>query len=311
MESITSNMKSNDPYRIAALAARHVLILNFILFVTKAITGWFGGSFALIADAVNNLTDVGLSLGLYFGIKLAGKPPDDNHAYGHGKIETEIGRLIGLVVLATAGGIVGAGIGRLDEVHPPPHLAVLIVAALSIGIKEYMYRYQQRLAIRLSSQALAADALNHRTDVAATSCVLLGSLAVWIGGSKYAFVDGMAAIVVGGIMAFAAGRAVISSSREMLDEMPPNEIIVRIQKTVLEVPGIVTTEKILGRKMGMQYAVDVHIVVNKDMSVYDAHALGHIAKDQIIANVPQVSQVLVHIEPDSMEHKSCTEVELQ
>ena len=311
MDSIKSNITSNDPYRTAALAARHVLVLNFILFVTKAITGWLGGSFALIADAVNNLTDVGLSLGLFFGIKLAGKPPDDNHAYGHGKIETEIGRIIGLVVLATAGGIIMAGFNRMDDMHPPPHLAVIIVAALSIGIKEYMYQYQQRLAVRLSSQALAADALNHRTDVAATSCVLLGSLAVLIGGSKYAFVDGVAAIVVGGIMAFAAGRAVISSSREMLDEMPPKELIDRIQQAVLEVPGIVATEKILGRKMGMQYAVDVHLEVSGEMSVCDAHALGHRAKNQIIAKVPKVSQVLVHIEPDSSEHKSCPEVEMQ
>jgi cation diffusion facilitator family transporter len=241
MNSIQSNPEKNDPYKVAIMAARNVLFLNFALFVVKAITGWYGESFALIADAVNNLTDVGLSVGLYFGMKIASKPPDDIHAYGHGKVETEIGRIMGLVVLATAGGIIVAGFNRLNDVNPPPHFCVIAVAAISIGVKEYMYRYQRNLATRLSSQALAADALNHRTDVGATACVLLGTLVVLIGNSKYLFVDDLAAITVGVFMAFAAGRVVLKSTQELLDEMPPQEIIDRIKNAVLEVPGIEAT----------------------------------------------------------------------
>ena len=298
MPSITPKAPQHaDPYIIAKRAARFILFLNFILFTAKAIAGWFGHSYALFADGLNNLTDVGISFTLFLALRFASKPPDAEHAYGHGKIETEIARVVGVFVLATAGGIIVGGFQKLGDQHPTPTLWVIIVATFSILVKEYMYRFLRKIANRISSRALEADALNHRTDVAATSCVLIGSLIVKIGGAELSAIDDIVAILVGIIMAYAASRVVLSSTQDMLDIMPPDDIIRRIRNVVKTVPGVCDTEKILGRKMGMFYNIDIHIEVNPALSVYDAHAIGHQAKEFVKNSIPEIGDILVHIEP--------------
>ncbi len=298
MPSVTSAVSQHaDPYLIAKRAARFILLLNFILFTAKAIAGWFGHSYALFADGLNNLTDVSISLTLFLALRLASKPPDAEHAYGHGKIETEIARIVGVFVLATAGGIIVGGFQNLGEQHPVPAQSVIVVAALSILVKEYMYRFLHKIAKRISSRALEADALNHRTDVAATSCVLFGSLLIRIGGEKLSAIDDVVAIFVGLIMAYAASRVVLSSTQDMLDIMPPEDIIQKVRKIVLTVPGVCDTEKILGRRMGMFYNIDMHIEVNPALAVQEAHSIGHRAKELVKSKMPEICDILVHIEP--------------
>lgn len=298
MPSVTSAVSQHaDPYLIAKRAARFILLLNFILFTAKAIAGWFGHSYALFADGLNNLTDVSISLTLFLALRLASKPPDAEHAYGHGKIETEIARIVGVFVLATAGGIIVGGFQNLGEQHPVPAQSVIVVAALSILVKEYMYRFLHKIAKRISSRALEADALNHRTDVAATSCVLFGSLLIRIGGEKLSAIDDVVAIFVGLIMAYAASRVVLSSTQDMLDTMPPEDIIQKVRKIVLTVPGVCDTEKILGRRMGMFYNIDLHIEVSPSLAVQEGHEIGHRAKELVKSKMPEIGDLLVHIEP--------------
>ncbi len=290
-----------DPYFIAKRAARLILLLNFILFTAKAIAGWFGHSYALFADGLNNLTDVGISLTLFLALHLASKPPDAEHAYGHGKIETEIARVMGVFVLATAGGIIVGGFQKLGDPHSVPTQSVIIVAALSILVKEYMYRFLHKTAKQISSRALEADALNHRTDVAATSCVLFGSLLIKFGGEKLSTIDDIIAILVGLIMAYAASKVVLSSTRDMLDIMPPEDIIQRIRDIVRTVPGVCDTEKILGRKMGMFYNIDLHIEVSPALAVQEGHEIGHRAKELVKSKMPEIGDILVHVEPQLAE----------
>lgn len=289
--------QETDSYAIAKRAAQYILLLNFLLFTAKAIAGWFGHSFALFADGLNNLTDVGISLTLFFALRLASKPPDAEHAYGHGRIETELARIVGVVVLATAGGIIVGGFHKLNDQHPKPALAVILIAVISIIVKEYMYRYLRKTARRISSRALEADAINHRSDVGATFCVLLGTLVVKLGGNNLSSVDDIAAILVGLIMAFAAGRVVLSSTKDMLDIMPPQDIIQRIREIVKSVPGVYDTEKILGRRMGMFYNIDIHIEVDPALTVHEGHAISHHAKEVVKMRMPEIGDILVHIEP--------------
>ncbi len=271
--------------------------LNLLLCLFKLAVGWWGDSFALLADGVNNLADVGVSAALFFGIRIAQRPPDAEHPYGHGKFEHEVSRLVAIAVLATGGAIIAGGFGNLGTMHEPPSRIVLVVAVFAIVLKVYMYRYQRRLAIRLLSGALAADALNHKTDALATGCVFVGTLAIWIGGRDWAPADDVAAIAIGGLMIWASGRAIWDASSELLDKMPPPDVVEHIRLLAKHFPGVAGVDKIVGRKAGMFYLIDIHIEVPGEMTVTEAHHLGHQVKDWLMAEMPEIGDIIVHIEP--------------
>ncbi|MDA1193056.1 MAG: cation diffusion facilitator family transporter [Candidatus Poribacteria bacterium] len=276
-----------------------VLIGNVALALLKAYYGWRGGSYALTADALNNLTDVAMSVGLLAGIALARRPPDDDHPYGHGKIETELARMIAIGVLLTSGAIAMGAWKRIGSPHPTPESAVLWVAAVGIVVKEFMYRIQRRAAIRSGSPALEADALNHRADVGATFAVLIGAGAIRLGGENWAVADDLAAFVVAGIMAYGSASFLWAASHEMLDARVPQELEDTVRRIVRSMRDehVRGVEKFIGRKMGVYYVLDLHLHVTWDVTVYEGHRLAHRVKEAILREMPSVSDVLVHVEP--------------
>jgi cation diffusion facilitator family transporter len=295
--------EADRSYRTAARAARITFFLNLLLCATKIAVGWLGNSFALIADGLNNLTDVGVSAALFIGLGLARRPPDEHHPYGHGKIEQELTRIVATAVLVTGGGIIWEAIKRLSERGEHPDAMVLVVAAGSIGVKVFMYYYQNRAAAQTGSAALAADALNHKADVAATSCVLLGTALVRLGGPTWALADEVATIAVGVLMVLAAGREIYQASSELLDKVPPRDIVRNIRQLAEGYPGIRGVDLVTGRKSGMHYLIDIHLEVPGEMSVTDAHYLGHQVKDWIMNAMPEIVDIIVHVEPGAQERK--------
>lgn len=288
-------------YGEAMRASRWMLVLNLLLCAFKLVVGWLGGSFALLVDGVNNLADVGVSIALFMGMRVAQRPPDDEHAYGHGKFEHEVARFVAIAVLVTGGAIIAGGFERLGDAHPPPSSAVLVVAVCAIALKIYMYRHQKRLANRLSSGALSADALNHKTDAAATGCVLVSTIAIWMGGPEWAGADDAAAIAIGALMIWASGRAIWEASSELLDKMPPPDVVEHIRLLARNFPGVTGVDKIIGRKTGMFYLIDIHLEVPGSMTVTEAHRLGHQMKDWVMAELPEIADIIVHIEPRPRE----------
>lgn len=286
-----------ESYNVARRAAVLMLGLNVLLCACKLGVGWAGGSFALVADGLNNLTDIGVSAALFLGMLIARRPPDKEHAYGHGKFEQETSRIISVIVAVTGGGIIVSGVRNLADGHGTPAYSVLVVASLAIVLKLYMYRYQNRIATRLSSSALAADALNHKADIAATSCVFVGTAAIWVGGPAWAPADDLAAILVGLLMAVAAGHTLLETSSELLDRMPPPDMVDQIRRLASSFPQIAGVDKILGRRAGLHYLIDIHLEVAGQMTVSEAHMLGHQVKDWLMAEMPQIGDVTVHIEP--------------
>ncbi len=284
-------------YDTAARAVWLIFGLNLALCVAKLLAGWSGHSFALVADGINNLGDVGISVALLAGIWLARRPPDYNHAYGHGKLEQETSRVVGLAVLVTGVFVVIEGLGRLDDDHGPPEPLVLQVAVAAILVKWFMYFYQRRAATRLGSGALAADALNHKLDIAATACVLAGSGALWLGGPAWAPADDAAAVAVGALMCCTAGQVVYQASSELLDHMPPDEMLAQIRAIACAYPGVMGVEQLVGRKAGMHYLIDLHLEVAGGLQVRAAHSLGHQVKARIMTQVPQIQDIAIHIEP--------------
>jgi len=288
---------SNAVYHRAIQAAWLMMGLNLVLCIFKLSVGWWGGSFALLADGVNNLADVGVSVALFFGLQFAQRPPDKEHPYGHGKIEHEVSRVVSIVVLVTGGGIVVGALTRLNDLHAPPDRLVLLVAVCAIVLKVFMYRYQSKMAVELSSGALAADALNHKMDAAATGCVVVGTVAIWMGGQAWAPADDVAAILIGVLMIWASSRSIWEASSALLDEMPPSDVVRHIRLLAEHFPKVKGVEKIMGRKMGLFYLIDLHLEVPGEMPVTEAHQLGHDVKDWLMAELPEIGDIIVHIEP--------------
>ncbi len=288
---------TSDRYAVAVRAARVTFLLNLALCLVKLATGWVGHSFALIADGVNNLTDVALSAALYLGMRLARRPADAGHPYGHGKIEQELTRIVAGVVLVTGGGIMWEAVQRLGHGGPGPTPLVLVVAVASIGVKFLMFFALQRVARRIGSGALAADAMNHKSDVAATSCVVLGTLAVRLGGQAWTSADEVATILVGLLMILAAGRQIYEVSDELLDRVAPTDLLTNIRALARAYPGIVGVDLVTGRKAGMHFLIDLHLEVDPQMPVQRAHYLGHQVRDRIIQELPEILDIRVHMEP--------------
>lgn len=296
-QSTSQAASAQTPYERAREAALVMLVANAVLCLMKVAAGWWGHSFALTADGINNLTDVGLSAALFVALRLAALPPDAKHPYGHGKIEPEVARLVGLFILATSGGIFGEAASRFSDEHQAPSSLVLVVASAAIVVKEVMYRYMRRIAEETNSGALMADALNHRFDVAATGCVLLGTLGVTLGGPSWAFIDDVSAMAVAVLMAVLSVRLILSSSSELLDEMPPDDVLMEVRRIAAEVPKVRGVEKLLGRKVGLKYFLDIHVELPPEMTVQEGHEIARKVRDRIIEGMPNVAGVLVHMEP--------------
>ena len=287
----------NTGYDEAAVAARWMLVCNIGLCVSKLAVGWWGGSFPLLADGVNSLTDVGMSLALLGGLRLARRPPDSEHPYGHGRIEQELARLVSVGVLITGGLIAVEAARRYQIHHDAPSPIVLITALAAIVVKVGMYRYQNGKALTLGSHALKADAMNHKWDVASTCCVLAGAGAVGWGGPAWSHVDDLAAMLVGGIMIVTAAQGVYSVSSELLDRMPPPPVVEHVRALAGAFPGIRGVEQIVGRRSGMGYFLDLHLEVDGLLSVREAHRLGHQVKDWLMVELPEITNIVVHLEP--------------
>ncbi|MBT3345174.1 MAG: cation transporter, partial [Gemmatimonadetes bacterium] len=241
----------------ASQYARVSIVLNTLLAVGKLLAGWLGGSFALVADGMNSLSDAGVSVAIWLGLRASRRPADLNHPYGHGKLEQETSRVVFMAVLVTGGGILVSAVQRIGDLHGPPATLVIVVAALAIPIKGWLFVYARREARAHRSDAVRADALNHLADLAATSCVLFGAGVCLATGPEFAWVDDVAAGCVGMLMVVMAGREIHSTSRELLDQMPPVEIMDRVSSIACSVPGVSGVETAVGRKSGSSYYLDL------------------------------------------------------
>ena len=291
------------PYQKGLRISVMGLFVNAGLGVIKLLAGLLGRSTALIADAIESLCDVVSSLVVWSGLQIARAPPDENHPYGHGRAET-------LAALAVTVMLFGAGIGialeAISEIRTPgptPAAFTLWVLVLVICTKETMFRLARRTAHVSQSSAVLADAWHHRSD-AITSLVAAAGIAVAvIGGEAYASADDWAALFAAGVIWFNAGRLLKAPVQELMDKERP-EMVARLRRIAADVAGVAGIDKVLARKSGLHYWVDMHVEVEPEMSVRQAHAVAHDVKDAIRAAIPSVQDVLVHLEPHENGHGS-------
>jgi cation diffusion facilitator family transporter len=273
------------------------IIGNFILAVAKGITGVFGNSYALVADAIESLTDVFSSALVLFGIKYSARPADSNHPYGHGRAETLVTFLVVGFLLISATFIAYESIVNIQTPHETPENYTLIVLAIIIVVKEVFYRIVSKKSKELNSSSLKADAWHHRSDAITSLMAFIGiSIAIFM-GPGYETADDWAALFASFFIVYNAYLIFRPALGEILDEHVYEDMVKEIRRISEQVDGVQGTEKCFVRKTGMTYLVDLHLVVNGNLSVIQGHEISHAAKDKLMEELPELANILIHIEP--------------
>jgi len=278
-------------------------VLDLLLGVAKILVGFIGNSQALIADGVHSLSDLITDFMVLFAAKHGSREADEDHPYGHARIETMMTVALGLALIAVALGLGYDAISRLF--HPDkllePEFMTLIVAAISVISKEVIYQYTMRVAIRLRSNLLKANAWHSRSDAISSIIVLIG-VAGSMAGLTY--LDAIAAVGVVYMIAKIGWDLSWNSMRELVDTALDTEQVKKIRQSIIEMDGVEDLHLLRTRRMGQDALVDVHIQVGDRLSVSEGHHISEVVRKRLIGEFDEVSDVMVHIDPENDETAS-------
>lgn len=271
--------------------------LNGGLTVVKLVCGIAGHSYALVADAIESMGDIFSSAIVWSGLVIASRPADANHPYGHGKAEPLAALFVALMLVAAAATIATLAVHEIRTPHRTPAAYTLFVLLGVVVVKEGMYRYEARAARKCGSTAVLVDAWHHRSDAITSAAAAIGITIALLGGPGYEPADDWAALAACGVIFVNAVHFVRTAVGELMDTSPEAVFVEALQAAALKVEGARYVEKVLVRKMGPQLYVDLHLEVDPELPVREAHRIAHLVKDSIMASRREVADVLVHIEP--------------
>jgi len=273
------------------------IIGNILLATIKALGGFFGNSYALMADAIESTSDIFGSLLVFAGIKYASKPADKKHPYGHGRAEPLITFLVVGFLITSATLIAYESIQNIGIPHELPKIWTLLILGPIIIWKEISFRLVIHKAQLTNSSSLKADAWHHRSDAITSIAAFVGiSIAIYL-GPGYEAADDWAALFASGFILYNSYQIFRPALAEIMDENIYDEVVQEIREISLTVNGITGTEKCFIRKAGMKYHVDLHAIVDGSITVKQGHEISHNLKDTLSREMPQLDNILIHIEP--------------
>ena len=234
---------------------------------------------------------------IWSGLKIAARPPDETHPYGHGKAEPIAAVVVALVVLAAAAGLAIASVREILTPHHGPAPFTLAILIVVIVVKEVLYRYVNRVGRHVESTAVQTDAWHHRSDALTSIAAFIGISIALIGGEGWQSADDWAALFACAVIATNGIRLLRPAFFEIMDTAPRGEIIDLVRQAAAAVPGVVEIDKSLVRKMGLSFYVDLHVKVDGNISVRAGHDIAHEVKRAIQQTDSRMADVLVHIEP--------------
>jgi cation diffusion facilitator family transporter len=274
------------------------ILSNAVLAAIKWTAGFFGNSYALIADAIESTTDIVSSILVLFGIKYSGKPADKNHPYGHGRIEPLVTFLVVGFLIVSAIIIAIHAIENIQIPHHMPKFYTLFILAGIIAWKEISYRLVVKKSKETKSTSLKADAWHHRSDAITSVAAFIGISIALILGPGYEAADDWAALFAALFILYNCYLIFRPALGEIMDEHTHDEIVLQIREISKKVDGVIDTEKCWVRKTGMKFYVDLHITVNSELSVRHGHKISHELKKSLLREIPELSNVLIHVEPN-------------
>jgi len=261
------------------------LVVNILLSVTKFLIGFFGNSQAVVADALHSFSDTTSDLVILFGVKYWTAPPDDDHPYGHQKIESFITIIIGFILIIVACAIGYNGIW-----------IVIIGPLISIIIKELLFRVTYKVGIKTNSSSLKANAWHHRTD-ALSSIPVLVAVAASLIDPRLGFLDHIGAIVVSAFIIKIGLEIFFTNINDLLDTGISKEKIIEIEKTINTIQNVRGVHKLRTRKLANYIYIDLHLEVDGELSVVRGHDISEEVKQTLIQNNPKIIDVMIHLEP--------------
>jgi cation diffusion facilitator family transporter len=294
----TENERSGTAVRVTT----NGMIVNIILTLFKFIAGILGNSAAMIADAIHSLSDFITDIVVIVGLKVAGKPADNNHHYGHGKIETLCAAFVGIVLFIIGLEIFFSGLskiilvingGRLEQ----PGMIAFVAAVFSIITKELLYRYTLNYANKVKSDAMVANAWHHRSDAFSSVGTMLGIGGAIVLGGKWALLDPIAAVILSFFIFKVAFDITYKNTNELTEAAPPKDIIEDIQHIITSTDGVKDFHKLKTRRLGNNIATDVHIQVDMNLSLIEAHDICSEVEKRFREKYGNDSILYIHCEP--------------
>jgi cation diffusion facilitator family transporter len=299
IRTVPATTKSLTAQKLESGAQLAVLgiAINAVLALIKITAGIFGHCYALIADGIESTLDIFGSIVIWFGLKVAAEPPDDDHPYGHGKAESIASIVVALIVIAAALGLAVQSIREIVTPHHAPAPFTLIVLVAVVIVKETLFRKVIQAGDQIGSTAVKTDAWHHRSDAITSIAAFIGISIALIGGPGWEPADDWAALLACGLIAYNGWSLLIPAVRETMDTAPGGELRDDVMRLALGVNGVGEVEKCRIRKAGLDYYVDIHVGVAAELTVRAGHRIAHDVKDAIRDGHPAVADVLVHVEP--------------
>ena len=298
MENGTTNIRTKRIYRVTLLG----MFVNMILFVFKLVAGFLGRSGAMIADAVHSASDFATDVVVLAFVRISAKPRDDDHKWGHGKYETLASLIIGVALFAVGVEILLDSAEKIKavaegEVLPRPGAIAIIAAAVSIVAKEALFQWTVRVGKQIESPSVVANAWHHRSDALSSIGALLGIGAAYFLGEKWRIADPIAAIVVAALIIKVAIDLCSTALAELLEKSLPKEVEEEILAIILATPNVYKPHNLRTRRIGSDIAIEVHIRVNGEMTVFASHEISKEIERALRARFGERTAVAIHIEP--------------
>ena len=277
-------------------------VANVILLLFKFIAGFLGHSAAMVADAVHSLSDFVTDVVVLVFVRISAKPKDKSHDYGHGKYETLAMTMIGIVLFAVAIGIIYSGTTKIvlwinGETLEAPGMIALWAALISIVLKEGVYRYSMVKARELNSQAVEANAWHHRSDALSSMGTAIGIGGAIFLGQRWTVLDPIASVVVGAFIVKVSVDLLRNGIGDLMEQSLPDAIEEEILRLVESLPGDVKPHDLCTRRLGNHYAIELHILMDGDVSLREAHDKASEVEDLLRKHYGEETHVAVHVEP--------------
>lgn len=271
--------------------------LNAALAAAKFAGGFFGHTYALIADGAESLLDILSSLLVWMGFHVAGRPPDEDHPYGHGKAEPLAALGVAVFIFLVAAWVATHAVHEIITPHRGPHWATLPLLAGIVAVKMWFSRRMRSAGEAAGSTALGVEAMHHWADAVTSGTAFVGIAIAVVGGKGFETADDWAALFACVVIAFngvlMAGRAM----GDVMDTAVPNQFEQEVRAYALVVPGVEELDKCRVRKSGLSHLVDIQVRVNGNLTVREGHEIAHAVKDALLASPLHITDVSVHIEP--------------
>ena len=292
-------MNQMESKNIAIKVSIVSILMNTLLSVIKLFAGVFGKSSAMLSDAIHSMSDVFSSIVVIIGVKLSSKKEDKEHPYGHERLECVVAILLAMILVFVGSGIGISGIqniiNRNYESLVTPEWFALIVAMISIFIKEGMYWYTKIAAKKINSSALMADAWHHRSDSLSSIGSFIGILGARMG---YPILDSVASIIICIFIIKAGYEIFIDAIKKMIDVSCDDNTVEKIRSIASSQKGVVKIDMIKTRLFGDKIYIDLEIRVDGNKSLREAHEIAHIVHDEIEKEIKIVKHCMIHVNPE-------------